>query len=87
MGRGVMGPIPFSRVPVPDWTPIHVVHHAPREVYPPLISQQRDKTKSTAARSCAPVFSPQVGSAVGKGLDARVDMPDLARQSEESPAQ
>ncbi|KAK0743128.1 hypothetical protein B0T18DRAFT_391966 [Schizothecium vesticola] len=31
MGGGALAPIPFSRVPVPDWTPIHVVHHAPRE--------------------------------------------------------
>lgn len=87
MGREVLPVIPFSRVPVPDWTPIHVVHHAPREVYPPLVSQERDKTKSTTARSCTPVFSPHLGSTVGEGLGAHIDMPDSARQSEESPAQ
>lgn len=34
MGREVLPIIPFSRVHVPDWTPIHVVHHAPRESLP-----------------------------------------------------
>lgn len=49
------------------------------KVYPPLVSHERDK--STTARSCTPVFSPYLGSTVGEGLGAHIDMPDSARQS------